>query len=89
MNIGHQLMHQTMSLTLQTWQELYSKHSVAFSSSKNSCMMSDKLDNKCNSRCHTFSTQGSNLSIVCKRQEKSCQELRVHSWLMSLKKRIL
>ena len=82
-------MHQTTSLTLQIWQGLCSKHSVAFSNSKSSCMTSDRLDNKCNSRCRTFSTQGSNLSIACKRQEKSCQELRVHSWLMSLKKRIL
>ena len=43
MNIGHQWMHLTMSLTLQTWQGLYSKRSVVFSSSKNSCMTNDKL----------------------------------------------
>ena len=82
-------MHLTMSLTLEIWQGLGSKHSVAFSNSKNSYMTSDRLDSKCNSKCRTFSMLGSNLSIACKRQEKSCQELRVHSWLMSLTKRIL
>ena len=81
-------MHQTMSLMLQTWLGLYSKHSVAFSNSKSSCMTSDRLDNKCNSRCRTFSTQGNNLSIACKRQAKSCRELQVHSWLMSCRKLI-
>ena len=81
-------MHQTTSLTLQIWQGLCSKHSVAFSNSKSSCMTSDRLDNKCNSRCRTFSTQGSNLSIACKRQEKSCRELQVLSLLMSRRKLI-
>ena len=88
MSIGHLLMHQTMSLTLQTWQGLYSKRSVTFSNSKNSCMMSDRLDNKCNSKCRTFSMLGSNLSIACKRQEKFSQELQVLSWLMSHRKLI-
>ena len=82
-------MHQITSLTLQIWLELCSKHSVAFSNSKSSCMTSDRLDNKCNSRCRTFSTQGSNLSTKFKKQANFCQELRAHSWLMNLKKRIL
>ena len=82
-------MHLTTSLTLQTWQELCSRRSVAFSNWKNSCMTSDRLDNKCNSRCRTFSTLGSNSSIACKRQEKSCRELQVLSWLMSRRKLIL
>ena len=81
-------MPQTTSLTLEIWQGLCSKHSVAFGNSKSSCMMSDRLNKKCNSRCRTFSMQGSNLSIACKGQAKSCQELQVHSWLMSRRKLI-
>ena len=72
MSIGHPQMRQTMSLTLEIWQGLCNKHSVTLSNSKNSCMMSNRLDNKCNSKCRTFSTQGSNLSTEFKRQAKSC-----------------
>ena len=68
-------MHLTTSLMLEIWQGLCNKHLVAFSNSKDSCMTSDRLDNKCNSKCRTFSTQGSNLSTKFKRQAKSCQEL--------------
>ena len=81
-------MHQTTSLTLQIWLGLCSKLLAAFSNWKNSCTTSDRLASKCNSKCRTFSTQGSNLSIACKRQEKSCQELQVLSWLMSRRKLI-
>ena len=83
MSIGHPQMHQTMSLTLQIWQGLCSKHSIAFSNSKNSCMMSDRLASKCNSKCRISSKQGSNLSTDFKKQVQSCQELQAHSWLMS------
>ena len=82
-------MHQTAFLMLQIWQGLCSKHLVAFSNWKNSCMTSDRLENKCNSKCRTFNKLGSNLSIKSTKQAKSCQELQVHSRLMSLKKRIL
>ena len=88
MSIGHLKTHQTMSLTLQIWQRLCSKHSVAFINSRNSCMTSYRLNNKCNSKCRISSKQGSNLSNEFKKQAKSCQELQAHSWLMSLRKRI-
>ena len=89
MSIGHRLMHQTMSLMLQIWQELCSKHSVAFSNLKNSCMTSNRLASKCSSKCCISSKLGSNLSIVFKKQARSCHELQVHSWQISFKKLIL
>ena len=82
-------MHQKTSLTLQIWQGLCNNHSVAFSTWKNSCMMSNRPVSKCNSKCCTSNKPGSNLSIEFKKQEKSCQELQAHSWLMSPKKLIL
>ena len=61
MIIGHPLMHQTTSLTLQTWQGLCIKHLVAFSSSKNSCMTSNNLDSKCNRKMLHFQQDGQQL----------------------------
>ena len=89
MSIGHSQMHQTTSLILQIWQGLCSKHSVAFSNSKNSCNMRNKLDSKCNRQCHTSSKQGSNLSTEFKKQAKSFHESQVFSWQMSLNNLIL
>ena len=81
-------MHQTMSLTLQTWQGLYRELSVAFSNSKNSCMTSNRLDSKCNSKFCTSSMPGSNQNTVFKKPVKFSQELQVLSWLMSRRKLI-
>ena len=88
MSIGHPQMHQTMSLMLQIWLGLCNKHSVTFSNWKNSCMMSDRLDSKCNSKCCTFNKPVSNLSIDSMKPAKSFQELQAQSWLMSLRKQI-
>ena len=74
MRIGLQLMHRTTSLMLQIWQGFCNRLLVAFSSLKNSCTMSDRLDNKCSSKSRISSKPVNNLSIKSVKLARFCQE---------------